>query len=434
MGVSAVPLSVDVLVVLAYAGLTILIPKLDVGGVTFYITEPLFFLAVLSSLAYAKYRIVGAIDRTYLLFCAMSFFAFWEGYFYTGLLDLQSAARIVKYVVYAAMLSFGVLYRDRITERNVRNIITIQIFFVAVAGLYVLFNIARLHPSAVQLIWSYSNQFRLVGMTGYVIQGAHLALIGTTSVSMGVFIAFIGLLCTSFYGCTRRSRYLVAAAVVAIGELLTFSRTGLVVLLMGWSYMAWINRHSRRLLQSIVAACLIIASLMAVFGTKEVLQLASLGSLLRFSSSQGGLFDASTNQRISYLVDAVRYIEGHPLSLLFGTGYGENYTYALIGTPHLESLIMTTLFQCGIFTTIILIVHFYAIWRSARQYRKSSQKDLWSQIMAGIEAFVPGFFVANLIGGNSLQTDFFAPLFYFLIGISLAKLRSMNGLFRTRHS
>jgi hypothetical protein len=143
--------------------------------------------------------------------------------------------------------------------------------------------------------------------------------------------------------------------------------------------------------------------------------MASFGSLGKLFSNDD-FKDASSQQRIIYVLRGWDYIVDNPFSLFLGTGFGEMYTYALLDTPHLESLILTTLFQSGVFTLLCLVAHFYFLWSTARYGSVRAHSPFRRSIFYGYKLYIPGLLLANLVGGNSLQTDFIAPVFYFLLG------------------
>ena len=56
-------------------------------------------------------------------------------------------------------------------------------------------------------------------------------------------------------------------------------------------------------------------------------------------------------------------------------------------------------------------------------YVEATINQLYSAILYGVKLFIPGFFIANSVGGNSLQTDFIVPFFFFIIGTTIYKLK-----------
>ena len=405
--------------VVAYAAVTIYLPKVAIGNITFYLTEPLFLICVITSLATSRFHVIGAIDRSYYFYCAVTFLTAFEGFFYTNEIDISAFVHVVKYTAFIAMLSFATEYGDVLSDDFVRRLFTIQLVYVGLSGLYVAANVAISHPSASMLIWTYSNKFRLVGLTGYVLRGSHLQLLGSTSVAFGVYVAFLSLLYLSLFLGTGRRKYLLWTALLSLAELLTFSRSGLVTLFIGIVLVMFDYRRRRTLWRWIVP-CIVLVGVIFLYGGGSILRLVfSFGSLQRLSGSGGALLDASTFGRLNVWSDGWTYIAAHPFALFLGTGYGDQYSIDLIGRPHLESLIFTTLFQSGIIATAALLVHFFVLWRWSGKRARLPGSTLGTQILYAMKVFVPGMFIANVIGGNTLQTDFFAPLFYFLLGIGL---------------
>lgn len=204
------------------------------------------------------------------------------------------------------------------------------------------------------------------------------------------------------------------------GCLLTYSRSGLLVTVLGVLYLLIDKAKNKQVIVLFVGVIMSLFALSRYVDLAELMtSFGSLGKLVETS----GVQDGSAQQRVAYVMMAKDYVLDHPYVLFFGTGYGESYTLSLIGTPHLESLIFTTFFQSGIFVVLILMAHFFYLWKYANKYSKGSCGNVYSAVLYGYKIYIPGLVLANLVGGNSLQTDFMAPFFYFMLGVCIYRLR-----------
>lgn len=194
----------------------------------------------------------------------------------------------------------------------------------------------------------------------------------------------------------------------------------MLVIFVGILFLTFRKYRSKSflLLVALVIVSLIVLSLFLDLN-EFFLSFGSIGKLVETSV----VLDGSAQIRVQYVLRAFSYIAEHPFILFFGTGYGEGFTYSLIGTPHLESLFFTTLFQSGIFAVLVLFLHFYYLFVSVNVRSSPAESEslkIVNAILFGVWLYIPGLVFANVVGGNSLQTDFIAPLFYFLIAACLS--------------
>ena len=209
--------------------------------------------------------------------------------------------------------------------------------------------------------------------------------------------------------------------ITLVGELLTQSRTGLLITIIGTLYIFIENYNKKKMLKIIFFSLFGLALLVWYFDLLElILNFGTIGKV----ASTIGFEDGSSQIRMKYMTDAIEYVSNNPLTLIFGSGYGEAFSIKLIGTPFLEKLIFTVLFQSGFIAFIVVNFVFYFMWKYSNAFSKRKVHNIYSALLYGVKLFIPGFFIANSVGGNSLQTDFIVPFFFFIIGVSIYKLNS----------
>lgn len=407
-------------IMLLYVSTTVFTPKIDFGIATIYLFEPFFLLVLSYFLIKKKIVIRTMIEKSYLIYMAISALSYPIGVYLTGEMDTVYSIMIVKYSMYGFIISIAYLIANRIGEHAISNILISQFTFVLLAGLYVTYNLIAHPVSLGSMIWDYSKEYRLIGLTGQSFGLDGLKAVGNTSVQMGVYVGFLFLIFLSLYIHTFKRFYGWIALILFSSEMLTQSRSGLVVVFVGLAYIIFDKFYNKKIINLVVVFIIILSVGSIYFDLFNILtSFGSLGKVFNLDGFQ----DSSAQKRVTYVIWALQYIATHPLAIFFGTGYGEFYTYTLIGTPHLESLILTTLFQSGIFAFMFLVAHFYLIWFYARKYSNHIGNNYFRTILYGYKLYIPGLFVANAVGGNSLQTDFLAPLFYFVLGICIIKIK-----------
>jgi hypothetical protein len=267
--------------------------------------------------------------------------------------------------------------------------------------------------------WSYDNRYRLIGLTSYVIDiNGNLKLGGSTSVSMGVFVAFIFFILLSFYKFTGKKTYLIWTALIFILEFFTYSRAGILVMITGLSYYFLLNVKPGLLLRIFA---LFIVSLAVSFYFNLFDKLATFGTLAKITNFTLEN-DSSIGTRVKMLYAGFNYILEHPLTIIWGSGYGEEYTLAAIGFSHLEGLIPTTLFTAGIFSVALVVYHFYTLWEKSKRFSLMND-SIYKPFLYAVRIFIPGWFLSALAAGNTFQTDYYFPLIYFIFFVSYFKIR-----------
>jgi hypothetical protein len=412
------------IVVILYASTTIFTPKIGIFWGPVYFFEPIFLVTV--SYLIAKGRLVysSRIETTYFVFVILTLLTYFQGPVYTGEIDVKAFFLIVKFSMFVMMIPVVRYLNGAVTDRIFFLVFYSQILFVLLFGSYVVFNMLVNPINLEEMSFGYSTTHRLIGFTGHAIDFNHIYKVGHTSVQMGVYTGFLFLLCLSLYVHLKRFHYLVWALIMFFGSMLTYSRSGLLVIVLGVLYLIFEMIMNRRVIAILFTAITSLVVLSLFYDLLGIL--TSFGSLGKVVES-GGYKDGSSQDRIMFWLLAINYMYQNPFILLFGTGYGEIYTTNLLGISTLESLILETLFQSGVFVLAVLLVHFYYLWRHSNTFSKNVRGNKYRAILYGCKLYIPGLLTANLVGGNSLQTDFIAPFYYFTMGVCFYRLRKRIG-------
>ena len=140
--------------------------------------------------------------------------------------DITSLLVLIKYTSYVGLISLAWYLRDEIKEKTLFLIYNSQVLFFILVGSYVLFNTLVFPQTLIFLSGSYTQEYRLIGFTGHSFGVTGIKEIGTTSVSMGVYIALIALISLSLF--RFRGGYVNFTIFISlfICLLLTYSRSG----------------------------------------------------------------------------------------------------------------------------------------------------------------------------------------------------------------
>jgi hypothetical protein len=125
------------------------------------------------------------------------------------------------------------------------------------------------------------------------------------------------------------------------------------------------------------------------------------------------------------LYAGLEYIWENPLTILIGSGYGEDYTMAAIGYSHLEGLIPTALFTSGIIAVMFILLHFFSLWHTSKKYSLIKNSE-YTPLLYAVRIFIPGWFLSASMAGNTFQTDYYFPLIYFFFFASYFKVRKTS--------
>jgi hypothetical protein len=299
------------------------------------------------------------------------------------------------------------LILDELSKKDIVKVINFQFLFFLSAGAYVVFHMVT-EPKAIhELVWIYDNRNRLVGLTGYGInlEGKIEMLPGSTSVSMGVYVAFVFLIFLAQYHFYGGKWNLVKVLVLVALEFIVYSRSGLLVMTIGFLYYFFLNAKPATILRFTGAGILLIAVLFFFNLEEKVTQAGSINKLFTMK--------VVDDPRYRMLQSALEHIAENPQVLLLGGGYGEKYTFLTVGYTQLEGLLPTTLISSGVFAVLLICFHFFAIWYYARR-EYFRVKNEFSPFLYAFRLFVPGWALTALIAGNTFQTDFYFPIIYFV--------------------
>jgi hypothetical protein len=406
---------------LLYITTTVFTPKVDLGSITFYLFEPYLIFLASYMLLTKKIVLSTQIEKSYFIFVGLSLLSYPIGVFNTGLVDEKALFLIIKYAAFGFIIPISYYFARFVNQENINYILFTQFLFVLVFSGYVIFNTIYYPQPFEEIMWGYSQEYRLIGYTGYALGLEGLRMVGTTSVPVGVFIALLFLIYLSLYINLRRQKYLYMAAILLVGELLTHSRSGLLVLFIGVLYVFVENYRNKNVLKIISLSMSSLILVFFYFGLYDTFSsFGTIGKLFHTFDFQ----DGSSQTRLLYLRSAMNYVADNPIAIIIGTGYGGEFSEALIGTYFLESLIFNVFFQSGIAAFFVVNSIFFFMWYYAKNYSNRLHHGFYSSILYGIKLFIPGFFLANAVGGNSLQTDFIVPFLFFAIGTTIRKLKS----------
>ncbi len=406
-------------VVLAYICFQPLIPKVYLGPLPVHPAELLFVIVVFLELARGRGVVRPALELTPLLgLIFLSLATSVLGPISTGgrVVVAEPVLLSLKYLIPFAifLLSWDTLPDPMLVFRASTFALVIQIAIPVGSTI--------LDPvTGVNLLYEYGYRYRAIGLSGYAIGAGGLQLVGTTSVQMGAYFSLYAFLSVSLYAQKNRLRYVLIAAVLMIGLLLTFSRTGLFVLALG---MPLIIASQRRQLRRLIAVGISLGSVAAlVFGPAIWQVLLAYTSLGRIFGARG-LRDTSTTIRLDRIQYAVEELSQHPLYLITGSGYGEAYTSSLTPFTHFESFLITSLYQSGFLSILLVFAFFGLLWWRVPRRGDSSTIDSWSSAaQISILAFSIGWFFSLTFSGNLLQTDFLAPAVVYWLLVSKANRR-----------
>lgn len=422
---------VSALFFIAYMSFILWIPKLGVGVVTFYIFEPLA-IALIAMLAFeGRLTLVTRAERFYLAFMLICLIAFVHGAMKYGT-ELKPFLIIVKYTLFGFYIACGYMIARFISRERFVWIIGMNLVFLTGNIIYVLWNTSISGLTLQILVGEWNRSLRLVGWTGMALkfEGIEQVVfdqIQTTSVPMGVFCGLLALLCLILYFYERRVFWLLGALIAAVALQLTYARSGLVVLGIGTLLLLVEVRRNLTWLPILVLGVL---GILAVFTMTDAASLLGEYGTLGKVQQQTAEFTAgrTSSKRIEYWMLGLEEIDKNPLILLFGVGYGDHILVDHVGGGTLESLVFDALFQTGVTGLILLLLVFLSIWRTASLLINYAQEDYVRALLSFYIFSVPGLLISNTVGGNQLQTDFIAPLYFVMFGVCVGRTLLSAGL------
>ena len=357
---------------------------------------------------------------SYIGFIFICYLAYIVGVLNFSFFDATSFFRLIKFTVFILFLIIPYYLHEEYSLADLKKILNFQILFIVLSGLYTLYHMIFFPLTANDYAWGYDNKYRLIGLTSYALDlNGNIKLSGSTSVSMGVFVAFIFFILLSFYKFNHKNIYLVLAIIVFLLEFITYSRAGILVLIVGLFYYAILNLKPGFLLRIGLIIIILLSVGLYLNLSKELSSFGTLTKITNFSLQN----DHSILTRVNMLHAGIEYVSEHPMTIFFGTGYGEDYTQEAIGYTHLEGLIPTTLFTSGIIAVILILFHFFSLWIISKKYSQIRTSE-YTPFLYAARIFVPGWFLSASMAGNTFQTDYYFPIIYFFFFIPYFKIRA----------
>ena len=406
-------------------------PKILLIGSHFYLYEP--FLALLSILFLANYRTnnvyIHNIVVIYFIYLFVLLVSSIISFLFSGVIEFRSFFKIIRYFYIFFIFFIAFQIGSFINEIRLKKILFYNFIFVFLWLIYLLYHYYNNPlPDIVYYTWTYAKEYRFIGLTGkaFDLRNFQIVNVGNTSVQMGVFTALFSSIFLSLYFNSKKNLfYLFCLFLFVIATIMTFSRSGFLILLI--IFLTFFNQFKNKRVFKIY---LIIFSLILLFFLND--------SFFNFINSFGvlgkifitaDLQDESSSTRLDYWLRAFNLLKENPFLLISGVGFGDYSSYKFIKTPHLESLFFTTLFQSGILGFLFLTFFFLTIYKSMIIYLNNNEsKSIYYNILYGLYKFYPGFILANLLGGDSLHSDFISPVFFGLLGICFKNLKYNNNL------
>ncbi|HHT9158385.1 MAG TPA: O-antigen ligase family protein [Candidatus Brocadiaceae bacterium] len=206
--------------------------------------------------------------------------------------------------------------------------------------------------------------------------------------------------------------------VLFTGLLLAYSRSGFMVMAIGFVYLLRLKFLNKRVFKfTLVLAVSVLLMMLFTNFWGFVSSWGIMGKL-----SHRGFEDVG---RVTYWTLGVDYILNNPIKIILGAGYGS--VESIFGFGTLESLLFDTLVETGVFGLIFLLLFIYKLWEYSKKYSSPFQNNsIFKAVLYGYYLATPGLLIANTVGGNSIQTDFMAPTFYLSLGICLAHTRGIH--------
>jgi hypothetical protein len=401
--------------------LNIFLPKIDFGFGEFYLFDFVNIALFIVLLSRGRLFTGSIVISSYVAFVAIGALTFFVGMLNFGFFDTTSFLRLIKFTLFILFLVIPYYLYKEYSFKDIMKALNYQVLFVILSGLYVVYHMIFEPRPINDYVWAYDNRYRLVGLTGYALnlQGG-IERVGSTSVSMGVFIGFLVLVFFSLYKFYRKKIYVIIIIVLLLGEFVTYSRAGILVLVIGFGYHVILNLRPSLAIKMMAATGILALAIVASNATEQLLGFGTISKITNFSFTE----DPSIATRVSMLSAGAQYIGRYPTTLLWGSGYGEGYTKEAIGYDHLEGLIPTTLFTSGFLAVLLILLHFYFVWDISK--RSSRSDSDFAPFMYGLRLFVPGWFASAMLAGNTFQTDFYFPIIYFIFFVSYFKIRSAS--------
>ena len=202
--------------------------------------------------------------------------------------------------------------------------------------------------------------------------------------------------------------------------LLTYSRSAIVCLAIGLLFHFTVSFQQKSVLRFYLFFAAFAFSCATLMGFDKLVNFT--GGLGKFISYIELVNEGTLRyQRFEIWADGLNSMLNNPFAILVGFGHGEVLLEYVTGIAFYESLFLQVFMEGGVVGLLLIGFHFYAVILTIAMVRKR-QVGRVDPFIDGLFFFMPGFIAANLVGGNLWQTDFFAPLFYCSIAISVASV------------
>ena len=405
-------------VTLLYLCLQIFFPKISVAQIDLYPLETIELILILFLLTKSKLAFNTLIEKTYFAYMLINLASVLRASFSIGFFEISTLMILIKYSIYISMFSIARYLKDYVNDHKLNTIYFYHIIFFTVVGAYVLFNHIIYPQSIMYLSGSYTQQYRLIGFTGYSFGSDGLQIRGTTSVAMGVFAALLAHISLARLLARGGIKNFIVCAIFIIAILLTYSRTGLLAFTPGFLIFIFSNIKKKLVIYSLSSFLLSMIVISLWFDLWKLLnEFGAIGKVFTMISLEKA--GTHSNTRIGMWIEGLNYLYDNPVALLFGIGYGEKIVGTLTGISFYESFFLQTIMEIGLFGLSFFLMHLLAIWMKLKDVKPVRYNCTHNEILYGFKLFFPGFIIANCFGANMFQTDFMAAFFYFMLAGSL---------------
>lgn len=416
-------MTINVKKVLAYAYIfyavtAIYLPKIKLSGMTGILPFEAICVPISFCLLIFNKLKFSSIEKSYFWYVAFSFLSWMLWMIVAESFHIEGVLLLFKYASFILLIPVAFYLSTYLTESTLKKILYSQVLFVVIAGGYTIYHTMYGSLTALQLIGGYDPRYRLIGLTGMAISFEGMVKLGNTSVQMGVYIAVLFLIFFSLYLRIKKTRDLLISFILFIGLLLTYSRSGFVVMSVGIALVVILKFLNRRVFKILLITVSTVFLLTVFFDFWTFL--TSWGSFAKLSLR--GFEDVT---RVSYWMKGLSYILDNPVKIIFGTGF--HSIFYIFGLGTLESLFMDTLIESGVFGLTFLLLFYMHLWKYSIKYSKPFQsQNYFKAVLYGYYLAIPGIFIASTVGGNSIQVDLMAPTFFLSFGICLSHISYFN--------
>ena len=370
--------------------------------------------------------------KTFFLFlCFILFSNLLNGFVYG--FDFSGMARILKLFIYLPLFYTSTL----ISRKHIlcKVVIGISIFAMAMNVLMLVSNILKGYD-IVDLIWK--QELMVSGLSNRYFDLKKMKLNVTGSGAHGIWLNYCTMMIILAYTCLKKriiskSIFIFLLSLYSTNLLMSSSREGLLVLFV---YLIFSYFHALRKIFIVKKKFVYISLILALF----------IGLVIKFSDNLGiikkivytyekisaGKMEGNIQTRInSWKISSLSFMS-EPCNSIFGYGWNKKaYVSALssaknkysfsekyIALP--ESLIMMGLVYGGIFGLMLILLHFYHLFRFCfYNYNNFAIRNYLF--------FLIGIFIVNIISGASYIADLFLAQNIIVQGLILKESIFSNG-------